>query len=94
MEHYRLCIHHLMPYLDYVKLEYDLHVRTYIQQYHWLAVSIRSYKALALHLGIKISIVHLAYTFEANLTNMVHYNMGTHALHLGLNLGMRRTKGF
>ena len=83
-----------LRYLDYVNLEYDLHIRAYIQQYHWLAVSVRSYKALALHLGIKISAIHLAYTFEANLTNIVHYNMGTHALHLGLNLGMRRTKGF
>ncbi len=81
-------------YLDYNQLEGDLHVRTYIQHYHWLAVSVRSYKALAMHLGIKISTLHLAYTYEANLTNMVHYNLGTHALHLGMNLGMRRTKGF
>lgn len=81
-------------YLDFGQLEYDVYVRGYIQQYHWVAVSVRSYKALAMHLGIKISAIHLAYTFEANLSNIVRYNLGTHALHLGINLGMRRTQGF
>ncbi len=81
-------------YLDYEKLEFDVHVRAYIQHYHWLAVSVRSYNALAVHLGIKISAFHLAYSFEANLTNIIHYSLGTHALHLGINLGMRRSKGF
>jgi hypothetical protein len=81
-------------FLDYSTLEYDLHIRTYIQDYHWLAISYRSYHALAMHLGIKVSAIHLAYTFEANLSNMVRYHMGTHAIHLGLNLGMRRTEGF
>jgi type IX secretion system PorP/SprF family membrane protein len=80
--------------LDLERLEYDIHLRSYIQQVHWIALSIRSYKALALHLGIRVSAIHLAYTFEANLSNMVRYNAGTHALHLGFNLGMRRTKGF
>jgi len=80
--------------LDYETLEYDLHIRSYIQDYHWLAISFRSYNALAMHLGIKISVFHLAYTFEANLSNVVRYHMGTHAIHLGMNLGMRRTEGF
>ncbi|MCK4746066.1 MAG: PorP/SprF family type IX secretion system membrane protein [Bacteroidales bacterium] len=81
-------------FLDFEQFEYDLHVRSYIQEYHWLAVSIRSYKALAMHVGIKISAIHLAYTYEANLSNIVWYNMGTHALHLGINMGLRRTEGF
>lgn len=83
-----------LRYLDLDRLEYDLHIRSYVQQVHWLAISVRSYKALAIHVGIKISVIHLAYTFEANLSNMVYYNAGTHALHLGLNMGMRRTQGF
>ena len=81
-------------FLDFEQFEADLHIRSYIQEYHWLAVSIRSYKALAIHLGIKISAVHFAYSYEANLSNMVWYNMGTHALHLGINMGLRRTRGF
>lgn len=80
--------------MDYNQYEGDINVRAYIQHYHWLAVSVRSYKALAVHVGFKISAMHLAYTYEANLTNMVHYSLGTHALHLGMNMGMRRTKGF
>lgn len=90
----RLEISSNIRYLDYKDLEFDLHVRAYIQSYHWVAISVRSYKALAMHLGIKVSQLHMAYTYEANLTNMVHYNLGTHAIHLGMNLGMRRTKGF
>jgi type IX secretion system PorP/SprF family membrane protein len=81
-------------YLNLERLEMDLHIRSYIQQYHWLAVSVRSYKALAMHVGIRISTIHLAYTYEANLTDMVRYNMGSHAIHLGMNMGIRRTKGF
>jgi hypothetical protein len=80
--------------LDFSGFEADLHIRSYIQEFHWLAVSIRSYKAIAMHLGLKISAVHLVYSYEANLSNMVWYNMGTHALHLGINVGMRRIKGF
>ncbi|MCK5137594.1 MAG: type IX secretion system membrane protein PorP/SprF [Bacteroidales bacterium] len=83
-----------LRYLDFDRLEYDLHVKTYIQQYHWVAFSVRSYQALAMHVGIKISAIHLAYTYEANLSNMIRYNLGTHALHLGINLGIRRTQGF
>ncbi len=41
--------------LELQELEYDLQVRTYNQPYHWLAVSFRSYRALAVHLGLKIS---------------------------------------
>ena len=90
----RLEISSNLRYLDFDLLEFDVHLRAYIQSYHWLAVSVRSYKAIAMHIGLKISTIHLAYSYEANLTNMVHYNLGTHALHLGVNLGMRRTKGF
>jgi type IX secretion system PorP/SprF family membrane protein len=81
-------------YLDFNQFEYDVHFRTFIQEFHWLAVSVRSYKALAFHLGIRISVVHLVYSYEANLSNMIRYNLGSHAIHLGMNLGMRRIKGF
>ena len=41
-----------------------------------------------------MNILHLVYTYEANLTNMIRYSLGTHALNLGINLGIRRTAGF
>jgi len=76
-------------YLDMAILEYDLHVRTYIREVHWIALSYRSYQALALHLGFNISRFYLAYSFETTLSSMVRYQMGTHAVHLGINLGMK-----
>ena len=83
-----------LRYLDLQDLEFDLYLRTYIQEYHWFAVSVSSYQALAVHMGFKVSALHLAYTYEANLTNMIRYSLGTHALSLGINLGIRRTSGF
>ena len=41
-----------LRYLDFGILEYDIHFRTYIREVHWLALSFRSYNALALHLGL------------------------------------------
>ncbi|MEZ5071503.1 MAG: PorP/SprF family type IX secretion system membrane protein [Bacteroidales bacterium] len=81
-------------WLDGETLEGDLHLRSYIQEYHWVALSIHSYQALSAHVGIKIGVLHLVYTYEANLSNLIRYTAGTHALHLGLNTGIRRTRGF
>jgi type IX secretion system PorP/SprF family membrane protein len=81
-----------LRYLDLENLEYDIHFRAYIKQVHWLALSFRSYYALALHLGMKIGGFYLAYSYEANLSSMVRYQLGTLAMHLGINLGMRRTQ--
>ena len=44
--------------------------------------------------GLKVRRFYLAYYYEANLSSMVKYSAGTHGLHLGLNLGMRRLEGF
>jgi type IX secretion system PorP/SprF family membrane protein len=79
-----------LRYLDLYRLEYDFHFRTYLREVHWLDISYRSYNAVALHLGIKISSFYLAYSYEANLSSMIRYQAGSHAIHLGINLGMRR----
>ncbi|MFH0759433.1 MAG: PorP/SprF family type IX secretion system membrane protein [Bacteroidota bacterium] len=77
-------------YLDMDVLEYELYLRTYIRKIHWIAVSYKSYRALAFHLGLSIRDIYLAYSFESSLSNIVRYNMGSHGIHLGINLGMRR----
>jgi type IX secretion system PorP/SprF family membrane protein len=82
-----------LRYLDLEIFEADLHIRKYIQQYHWIAMTVRSFQALAVHMGLKVNLIHMVYTYEANLSNMIRYSLGTHALHLGINLGMRRTGG-
>ncbi len=81
-------------YLDYEQLEYDIRAKVYLQHIHWIALTYRSYKALALTAGMKIRQFYMAYSFEANLSSMVKYSAGTHGVHVGLNLGMRRLEGF
>lgn len=83
-----------LRYLDYKSLEYDIMTKLYIENVHWLAITYRSYKALALAAGLKISHFYLAYQFEANLSRIVRYSAGSHTIHLGINLGMRGLKGF
>ena len=81
-------------YLDYEQFDYDFHIKLYIQELNWLALSVKSYQALAMHAGMNIRNFHIAYVYEANLSNIIRYNLGTHGLHIGKNLGIRRTKGF
>ncbi len=80
-------------YLDLNVLEYDLFLRTYIREIHWIAISYKSYAALAFYLGLNIRDIYLAYSFETSLSSIVRYNMGSHGIHLGINLGMRRLNG-
>jgi type IX secretion system PorP/SprF family membrane protein len=81
-------------YLDYESLEYDIRAKVYLQHIHWIALTYRSYKALALTAGLKIRRFYLAYNFEANLSPIISYSAGTHGIHIGMNLGMRRLEEF
>jgi len=83
-----------LRYLDYETVEYDIRAKVYLQHLHWIALTYRSYKALALSAGFKINRFYLAYQFEANLSSMVSYSAGSHGLHVGINLGMRGLEGF
>jgi type IX secretion system PorP/SprF family membrane protein len=83
-----------LRYLDYESLEYDIRAKVYLQHVHWLALTYRSYKALALTAGMKIGRFYLAYNFEANLSPIISYSAGTHGIHMGMNLGMRRLEEF
>lgn len=81
-------------FLDLDNLEYDIHYRFFIREVHWLALSYRSYNAVGMHVGIDVGSFYMAYSFEANLSSVARYQMGTHAVHLGINLGMKRINGF
>jgi type IX secretion system PorP/SprF family membrane protein len=82
-----------LRYLDLDRVEYDIHFRAYIREIHWIALSYKTNSGVALHLGFNISDFYLGYTYETAISSMVRYHMGTHALHLGINLGMRRLTG-
>lgn len=81
-------------YLDYESLEYDVRIKVYLQHIHWLALTYRSYKAVALSAGMKIRRFYLAYYFESNLSPIIRYSAGSHGIYLGMNLGIRRLEGF
>ena len=75
---------------------YDLsgELKAYFKHVNWVALAYRSYKAIALTAGFKIQKIYIAYSYEANLSPVIKYNTGTHGLHIGINLGVRRLEGF
>lgn len=83
-----------LRYLDYEVMEFDIQARIYLQHVHWIALTYRSYQALALSAGLKVRQFYIAYNIEANLSPIIKYSAGTHGIHLGMNLGMRRLEGF
>ena len=83
-----------LRYLDYEFLEYDIRAKLYLQHVHWIALTYRSYKALALSAGLKVNRFYIAYQFEANLSSMISYSAGSHGISVGINLGMRSLEGF
>lgn len=83
-----------LRYLDYEILQYDIRAKLYLQHVHWIALTYRSYKALALSAGLKIKRFYIAYQFEANLSSMISYSAGTQGVSIGMNLGMRGLGGF
>lgn len=83
-----------LRYLDYDVMEFDIQAKVYLQHIHWIALTYRSYQALALSAGLKVRQFYIAYNFEANISPVIKYSAGTHGIHLGMNLGMRRLEGF
>ena len=83
-----------LRYLDFETFEYDIQAKIYLQHIHWIALNYRSYNALALSGGIKINHFYLAYYYEANMSAVIKYSAGTHGVHIGMNLGVRRLEGF
>jgi hypothetical protein len=80
-------------YLDLSVLEYDLLLRTYIREVHWLGLSYQSTKSLSLQMGFKIGTFYLVYSYEAALSGLIRYQAGSHGIHLGVNLGVRNLTG-
>lgn len=83
-----------LRYLDYETLEYDIRAKVYLHHVHWIALTYRSYKALALAAALKINKFYIAYQFELNLSSMISYSAGSHGLSIGINLGMRGLDGY
>jgi type IX secretion system PorP/SprF family membrane protein len=81
-------------YLDLKEFEFDIRAKAYLNHTHWVALTYRSYLALNLSAGMKIKGFYVAYHFEANLSQVIKYNAGTHGLHIGMNLGMRRLEAY
>lgn len=80
--------------LDYNHLAYQLNARAYYRYIHWAQIHYRSTRELGLKAGIKISRIYLAYGYEASISRIFRYNLGTHSISLGANIGIRRIEGF
>ncbi len=81
-------------YLDYSSLYYQLNTKFYYKYVHWLNIHYKSSSDLGIKIGIKMSHFYIAYGYEASLSRVFLYNIGTHEIHLGTNLGIRRLEGY
>ncbi len=83
-----------LRYLDYETFEFDIQAKVYLNHIHWIALSYRSYNAIAFSGGMKVKRFYLAYYHETYMSPVVKYSAGSHGVHIGMNLGIRRLEGF
>jgi type IX secretion system PorP/SprF family membrane protein len=83
-----------ISYLDYSSLFFQLNTKVYLNHIHWINIHYCSNKNIGIKAGIKINRLYIAYGYEASLSRVFLYNMGTHEIHLGTNLGIRRLEGY
>lgn len=83
-----------MAFYNYEDFYYQLNTKIYLDHVHWVNVHFRSIGAVGIRAALKISRVYIAYGYEANLSRVFLYNMGTHEINIGTNLGIRRLEGF
>lgn len=79
---------------NYEALYYQVNARIYMDHVHWMNFHYRSIGTIGIQAAVKISRFHIAYGYEANLSRIFLYNMGTHEINIGTNLGIRRLEGF
>lgn len=79
---------------DYMDLYYQVNTKVYMDHVHWVNVHYRSIGTLGIQAAVKVDRFYVAYGYEANLSSIFLYNMGTHEINIGTNLGIRGLKGF
>ena len=72
----------------------DMHAKLYIKRLNWIAMSYSTSRRLNFQFGIRLyRMVYAGYNYEYSLSKISSYNMGTHEISLGINLGLIGIEG-
>ncbi len=83
-----------LAFFDYKDFEFQINSRIYFNHVNWINIHYQSIGEIGVNAGIKINRIYFAYGFNASISRIALYNLGTHEIHIGTNLGVRRLEGF
>ena len=75
------------------KTTFDLHSKFYIKRLNWIALSYSTSNKINLQFGLHLyKMVYAGYNYEYTLSKISSYNLSTHDIYLGINLGLTRVE--
>ena len=70
-------------------LSADIHTKLYIKKLNWIALSYRTTGKINFRFGLKLyKMFYVGYNYEFTVSKIASYNLGSHEIHLGINLGL------
>ena len=72
---------------------YRIRNKFYYNYYNWVAFSYGLNKSLKISIGTRYRRIYFGYAFEQQFSKTAKYNMGSHELMIGLNIGLFELQG-
>jgi len=67
----------------------DFHTKLYIKRLTWIAISYSTAGKMNFRFGIRLyKMFYAGYNYEYTLSDVASYSIGSHEIHLGINLGL------
>jgi type IX secretion system PorP/SprF family membrane protein len=71
----------------------DFHTKLYIKKLNWIALSYSTAGKMNFRFGLRLyRMLYAGYNYEYTLSDMASYSLGSHEIHLGINLGLNGTE--
>jgi type IX secretion system PorP/SprF family membrane protein len=71
----------------------DFHTKLYIKRLNWIAISYSTAGKLNFRFGVRLyKMLYAGYNYEYTLSDVASYSLGSHEIHLGINLGLTGTE--
>lgn len=71
----------------------DFHTKLVIKRLTWIALSYSTTSKINFRFGLRLyKMLYAAYNYEYSLKDVSSYTIGSHEIHLGINLGMSETE--
>jgi len=73
---------------------FDIHVKLYVRRLHWIAISYSTTNKINFRFGLRLyKMIYAGYNYEYTLGDIASYTLGSHEIHLGINLGLIEIRG-